>query len=106
MLRSTRLVTIALSIVILSTLAPAAIASPSQDFSFGFDVSSKIEAVFSMLENIFSDWSKSSAEVDADLQADPESFIPGADPNGFTSESEPGDGEPTAEFIPGADPNG
>ncbi len=110
MLRSTRLVSITLSLIILCSLAPTLSASPQTSIGFDLDIMSRIEAVFSSLSNVFFGSSNHQdrrptdaleSEIESltstgDVQEVPTSTTseatPAAEPNGYTNDSEDGSG--------------
>lgn len=110
MLRNTRLVSIALSLIILLSLAPTLSASPQSSMSLHLDIMTRIEAVFSSLSNVFfGSGEQENRRSTSGLQTEVEHVTstgsveevpisqtseatPAAEPNGFSSESENGSG--------------
>ena len=119
MLRNIRLVSIALSLAILSTLAPSASAGPLAAVGLELDIMSRIEAVFSDLSKVFfgageqgNQGTTTAFQSEFEPLTSVEVFgeaIPSADPNGATPSADPNGATPSADpngATPSADPNG
>ena len=107
MLRSIRLITIVLLMVILSSVAPLAVASPSQSYGLDLDVSSNIEAVLATLERALFGWAENPyLSSKSGTESQPEADFGAYDPNGIASEAPDGAGDDGGSNFGAYDPNG